>query len=95
MLTWEVQGNNSCILALTNGNPVGFIVARDDGAVVWNLTAVHSKWICKGYGEAKSVSRAKASLRRAWNKWLSAYGLVARHEREAACPLGTTKEGGK
>jgi len=55
---------------------VGLVVERDDGTVVYELTAVSTKWVTKGYGEVRSVASAKRGLERAWAAWLDAHDLV-------------------
>lgn len=64
-------------LSATSGSIyVGHAVKRStDGAWVWQITAVHTKFICKGFGEVGSRSAAKQGLSRAWNIWKREAGL--------------------
>jgi hypothetical protein len=55
---------------------IGYVVRRDDGTWVYEVTAVHTKWLAKGYGEVASLKTAKAAVSRVWRKWLERAELV-------------------
>lgn len=63
---------------------VGFVLQRSvDGVWVYDVTAVHTRWITKGFGEVKSKRAAVRGLERAWATWLEHAGLS---------PTGTPSE---
>jgi hypothetical protein len=78
-LKWEERSPGGWF-ALRNGWVVGLVVVRDDGVVIYEVTAVSTKWVTKGYGEVRSIASAKRGLERAWTAWLDAHGLVPREE---------------
>lgn len=74
-LRWEEQYPGSWY-AYSSELIVGMVVTREDDTVVYNLDAVHTKWIAKGYGEVRSIRAGKRALERAWRKWLEKAGLI-------------------
>jgi hypothetical protein len=76
MLTWKPLGDG--YMATSNSRIVGIVTPRDDGAVTWEITAVYMKWIGKGRGKCRTVPTAKAALRRAWQRWMAAFGVAYR-----------------
>lgn len=79
-LEWKKQTDRSW-WAMRDQHVVGFVVEREPGDVVYQIRAMHTKWICKGYGEVKSIQTGKRAIERAWRDWLDAFGL-----REAENP---------
>ena len=55
---------------------VGMVVKRYDGLHVFELQAVHYKWITEGYGTRKSEKSAMKALDRAWAEWCEAMSLT-------------------
>lgn len=75
-LRWEKQQLGWT--AMSGEKRVGFVVDRDGGTFYYEITAVSTKWITKGYGEVRSLASAKRSLERAWAAWLNAFDLEPR-----------------
>lgn len=78
-LRWEPQGNGS-FYGYSGDLRVAMIVRRqtETGGTefFYQVDAVHTKWITKGYGECRSEAPAKRSVERAWNAWLDRAGLI-------------------
>lgn len=73
-LTWKPDQIG--LTAMRGEQFVGHVIERDDGLFYWQITAVHTKWICQGYGELKTERGAKRALESAWGSWLAAFSLT-------------------
>lgn len=73
-LRWEIEGHTE---RLWSGDVVvGWVVVRLDGTVKWQVTGVFTKFIVKGYGNAKTMAGGRRALLRAWRAWCAAAGLT-------------------
>lgn len=84
-LEWTEERPGSWF-AMSNRSDVGMVIARDDGSVVYKLTAVHWRGITKGSGEVKTLAAGKRAIERAWAAWLDAYGLRPNVPLDEAMP---------
>lgn len=46
------------------------------GVFRWSISAVHMKWIGKGYGDSTTEAAARRAANRAWAGWCKTMGLV-------------------
>jgi hypothetical protein len=80
-LRWEKQRDGESWYAYSGDLVIGMVVKRDHGeAWVYNLDAVHTRWIAKGHGEVETMPSAKRAIERAWAAWLERAGLEPRKD---------------
>ena len=76
-LRWQ-QDSLNAHWAIQGQRQIGLVVKNRAGKFTYEIPAVHTKWIAKGYGEVASLESGKRAIEKAWQKWLDAYGLRAK-----------------
>lgn len=74
-LRWETEREGVSYVAYSGELDIGFVTSLPNGSWAYNLSAVHTRHICKGRGRVKTLEQGKRSLERAWSQWLAEASL--------------------
>lgn len=75
-LRWRTE--HGALYGFSGRLRVAMVLMRDDGTWVYDVLAVRTKWLAKGYGEVRSRKTAVAAVHRAWYRWLEISELTRR-----------------
>ncbi len=75
-LRWDSTFGKDSLMLWSGEVIVGNVVTRLDGTIKWQVNGVFTKFIVKGYGNAKTMAGGRRALLRAWRAWCAAAGLT-------------------